>query len=243
MPDQGVTVGISGQDAERSERGGGEQCLREDPSSFVLDDGCSGEASADATARGAASGPILRYRDGLRNLMLSLQDPPGLAEAREEGWYAPPHLGVERTLDVLVVDDVGLTRRLLRALIEREGHSVRTARDGKGALRAVRRRTPDLVLMDVRMPRLDGLEATRRIRSLGGRAANVPVIALTASGSPLEIGICLEAGMDDHMAKPASTIELRSLLDLYSSFRRGHRIYVPFGGKTMCDGLRESRAS
>jgi CheY-like chemotaxis protein len=78
----------------------------------------------------------------------------------------------------------------------------------------------DLVLMDVQMPEVDGIEATRRIRALGGAAGRVPVIALTANALPGDEEACLGAGMDGYLTKPVDVLALNEAL---GRFRPGPR--------------------
>jgi signal transduction histidine kinase/ActR/RegA family two-component response regulator len=117
-----------------------------------------------------------------------------------------------RPLRVLVVDDTRTNRELLRALLGRAGHSARVACDGAQAVAAMREEVPDLVLMDVSMPGVDGFEATRRIRALGGAAARVPIVAMTAYAFTTDIEACRAAGMDHHLAKPIRAAELDAVL-------------------------------
>jgi CheY-like chemotaxis protein len=84
--------------------------------------------------------------------------------------------------------------------------------DGAEALAAIQTQPFDAVLMDVRMPGMDGLEATRRLRALPGPEARLPVIAVTASALPEEIAECRAAGMDTHVAKPVDRAMLLDLL-------------------------------
>ncbi len=103
---------------------------------------------------------------------------------------------------VLIVDDNAVNLAVARSLVGRAGCEVHTAANGRQALEAAQASAWDLVLMDVQMPEMDGLEATRRIRALPGAAARVPIVALTASAMPTEVGACLEAGMNEVLAKP-----------------------------------------
>jgi two-component system, sensor histidine kinase len=91
---------------------------------------------------------------------------------------------------------------LIRALLEKEGHRVELVDSGAEAIDAVRKSRFDVVLMDVRMPGMDGLETTRRIRALGGLGGRVPIIGLTAHTLRNDVERCLAAGMDGHLAKP-----------------------------------------
>jgi CheY-like chemotaxis protein len=112
-------------------------------------------------------------------------------------------------LRVLVADDVAANRMVARAMLVAAGHKVDSAADGAEALAAVEREDYDVVLMDVQMPGMDGLEATRRIRELEGARGRVPILAVTASALPEQVAACRAAGMDAHLAKP---IDRESLL-------------------------------
>ena len=103
---------------------------------------------------------------------------------------------------VLVAEDAEATRRLLGGMLGRHGHAVSFARDGAEAVGLVARERFDAVLMDVRMPVVDGIEATRRIRGLPPPAGRVPIVGLTANVAASERERYLAAGMDDCLAKP-----------------------------------------
>jgi signal transduction histidine kinase/ActR/RegA family two-component response regulator len=110
----------------------------------------------------------------------------------------------DRTPAVLVVDDHPVNREVARIMLQAFGCEVVEVCDGQEALDAVSSRPFDLVLMDVRMPRMDGLEATRRIRGMPGPEAGLSIVAMTADAMPEDVDRCLEAGMDAHLAKPIS---------------------------------------
>ncbi|RZJ32086.1 MAG: response regulator [Brevundimonas sp.] len=105
---------------------------------------------------------------------------------------------------VLVVDDHPVNREVARIMLQAFGCEVLEVCDGAEAVDAARTEVFDLVLMDVRMPRMDGLEATRRIRTLPGEAGAVAIVAMTADAMPEDVVRCLAAGMNAHMAKPVS---------------------------------------
>jgi PAS domain S-box-containing protein len=105
-------------------------------------------------------------------------------------------------LRLLLVDDVAMNRDIAGAMLCAAGHSVACAENGEEAVAAAAAHVFDVVLMDVRMPVMDGLEATRRIRLLPEPYGRVPVLGLTAQAFADQIAKCREAGMNDHIAKP-----------------------------------------
>lgn len=128
--------------------------------------------------------------------------------AQAGGCCPAPETAPERAARVLLVDDHPMNRELGVALLTLVGCEVATASDGAQALQAVTAGSFDLVLMDVHMPGMDGLTATRAIRALPGPAATVPIIALSADVLPEQIARCRAAGMDDHVPKPIRREEL-----------------------------------
>lgn len=127
----------------------------------------------------------------------------------------------DRPLRVLVVDDVGMNRDVATGFLRSAGHAVICAESGTQAIALVARERFDVVLMDVCMPMVDGLEATRRIRTLPGTASCVPIVAMTAQAFSNQIQECHAAGMDGHLVKPFT---LETLLDALAS---GIATHVP----------------
>jgi two-component system, OmpR family, response regulator MprA len=117
---------------------------------------------------------------------------------------------------ILVVDDDAPIRRMLDRTFSAEGYAVETAADGGAALAAVERSTPDLVVLDVGMPGVDGLSVSRRLRAKG---LAVPVLLLTARDSVPDRVAGLDAGADDYLVKPFATEEL--LARVRALLRRG----------------------
>ncbi|SPT58016.1 response regulator transcription factor [Actinomadura madurae] len=105
---------------------------------------------------------------------------------------------------ILVVDDDAKIRMLVRAYLEADGFAVKEAADGTGGLRAALEEKPDLVILDVMMPGLDGFEVLRRLR----RRSDVPVILLTARDEEVDRVVGFTAGGDDYVSKPFSAREL-----------------------------------
>ncbi len=124
----------------------------------------------------------------------------------------PAPAGGGRALSVLVVDDQPVNRQLLRGLLEHMGHRVREAADGREGVDAVQREAPDLVLMDLHMPVLDGLDATREIRALPAPAGAVKVVAVTADAYAHTRERLLAGGMDGFLGKPLQLPELQGML-------------------------------
>jgi DNA-binding response OmpR family regulator len=105
---------------------------------------------------------------------------------------------------VLVVDDEPIVREILERYLSREGFAVTTAADGQAALDAFDAARPDLIVLDLMLPRVDGLEVFRRIRERNG----TPVIMLTARGEEVDRVVGLDLGADDYVAKPFSPREI-----------------------------------
>jgi CheY-like chemotaxis protein len=116
-------------------------------------------------------------------------------------------------LRVLVAEDNPVNQKLVVSLLRKLGHETTVAGNGSEALSALERAAFDLVLMDVQMPEMDGLEATARIRArervVGG---HLPIVALTAHALKGDRERCLEAGMDDYVSKPIKPEELKRAL-------------------------------
>ncbi len=115
---------------------------------------------------------------------------------------------------VLLVEDNPVNQAVADRMLQRVGVRVTLAEDGRTAVDAAQRRKFDLVLMDVQMPVMDGLEATRRMRAdQQAKSEHTPIIALTANAMPHEREQCLAAGMDDFLPKPFTSAQLHSLLE------------------------------
>jgi PAS domain S-box-containing protein len=118
---------------------------------------------------------------------------------------------------ILLAEDNPINRRLMAGLLTREGHDVVAVEDGRKALSAIATQPFDLVLMDMQMPVLDGLEATRAVRALDPPAANVPILAISADSAPERRRIYFDAGIDSFLPKP---IVSSQLLEMIGTMRR-----------------------
>ncbi len=119
---------------------------------------------------------------------------------------------------ILLVDDNELNREIAQEILEDCGIQVTTACDGEKALEFMKTATKDdcdLVLMDVQMPIMDGYEATRRIRRMDSDMANIPIIAMTANAFADDQQAALEAGMNEHVAKPVNVNKLKEVLSRF----------------------------
>ncbi|MBX9752971.1 MAG: PAS-domain containing protein [Roseococcus sp.] len=148
---------------------------------------------------------------------------PAVDAGPERAAPPPPQPATERSLRLLVADDILVNRTLARIMLERAGHHVELVSNGIEAVEAVQHAHYDAVLMDVQMPLMDGLEATRRIRALPAPASQVVIVALSASAMTDQVEACLAAGMDGHLAKPINRAELLAKLDQLAASRAAKR--------------------
>ncbi len=128
--------------------------------------------------------------------------------------------GPRRRARILLAEDLAMNREMECAMLRKAGHQVDAVETGEQAVRAAQNTRYDLILMDVRMPDMDGLQATRLIRELIDRDHEIPIIALTAHAFAAEIEACRTAGMDDHIAKPVDQAVLLPLIDRWLATSR-----------------------
>lgn len=134
------------------------------------------------------------------------EDPPGVEEgptAAENGFLGP----TGDRISVLIVDDNATNRMVCRRPLERAGYEIRESVDGSAALEEATRKPPCLILMDVTMPVMDGLECTRRLRA-NTKTRDIPIIITSASANASDIKAGLEAGADEYLIKPIRSAEL-----------------------------------
>lgn len=152
---------------------------------------------------------------GGARFVVELPLPMDLAEEATRAAELAPQAGASGPVSdpkILVAEDHPLNRLVASIILDEAGLRFDCVEDGAAALEAMTAGGYDLVLMDVNMPRMDGLEATRRIRRLPGAAGGVPIVAVTANAAPEEVEACLQAGMDAFVAKPIRAAELLEVL-------------------------------
>ena len=116
------------------------------------------------------------------------------------------------TPTILVCDDEADIVSALRIYLEAEGYRVLTAANGKEAVAIVSRESVQLVVMDIMMPVMDGIEATKKIRNSGRKDADIPIIAMTANAYSDDVKRVKAAGMDEHFAKPLDSQRLIAVI-------------------------------
>jgi PAS domain S-box-containing protein len=127
--------------------------------------------------------------------------------------------GSLKGLKILVAEDNAINQTVLMRMLQKMGCQPDLACDGASAIRCVAAHSFDVVLMDLNMPVIDGLEATRRIRKMPSAQGCVPIVALTASATNQDRSACLAAGMDDYLSKPIEIRSLREALDRWGHGR------------------------
>jgi CheY-like chemotaxis protein len=142
-------------------------------------------------------------------------------EAKNVSQEQPDDTPHTPSIRILVAEDNPENQTVARRILERQGYGVTLANDGEEALAALRQQRFDLVLMDMQMPNMDGLTATKLIRAGDdGIDPTVPVVAMTAHALPSDRERCLAAGMDDYLAKP---ISMQLLLEMVERMARQGR--------------------
>ncbi|WP_051311041.1 sensor histidine kinase [Bradyrhizobium sp. Cp5.3] len=145
-----------------------------------------------------------------------------------------------RPLNLLLVEDLHINAEVARGILERAGHRIALVRTGEQAVELVRSARFDAVLMDVQMPDVDGLEATRRIRALPLPLSGVPIVALTANVMSEDVDACRSAGMDGHLAKPIDVAALHRAVEAALQIRQwpaaGPGVVLTVGGDVLVVG-------
>lgn len=123
---------------------------------------------------------------------------------------------VNSGVKILLAEDNAINALLTRTLLEAEGCNVEVVEDGSLAVEAMKKNRYDMILMDMRMPNMDGLEATRKIRSMDHPSKGLPIVALTANAFDDDRNACFDSGMNDFMTKPVSAEELSEMVKIHT---------------------------
>jgi signal transduction histidine kinase/CheY-like chemotaxis protein len=160
-----------------------------------------------------------------------LKVPQKAARETFEIGYMPERAGRKRSLRVLLAEDTPTNQKLAEHLLTKRGHIVEIARNGQQALEMVEQRAYDVILMDVQMPVMDGIQATRAIRDLPNLAkAMLPIIAMTAHALKEDAEKCLAAGMDAYVSKPIQAEEFIELVELLGEAEIGEELPLQAAG-------------
>lgn len=181
--------------------------------------GLRGDAARVAEIGFAAYLPKPVTPTDLLNGLLKLRD----TASRTPGELITVHSLSENcpeSLDILLADDNPVNTKIAATMLEKAGHRIDTAADGAAALKAILDKKYDLVLMDVQMPVMDGLEATKRIRAMTDPGiSRLPIVAVTANAMTGDDRQCFDAGMDDYVTKPIDRARLLSKVNQWG-YRR-----------------------
>lgn len=174
---------------------------------------------ADHAQRATAAGVAMSLTKPVRQLALkdtllaALEHPAPVVDVPRPP-VSPVRSAAAGRMRVLLAEDNLVNQRLAVAILEKQGHDVEIVHNGRNAARAAIDETFDVVLMDLQMPDVDGLTATRSIRRAErGTGRRVPIIALTAHAMASDRDACLAAGMDDYLAKPVRPAPLFAAID------------------------------
>jgi CheY-like chemotaxis protein len=130
-----------------------------------------------------------------------------------------PDAAPMRALKVLLVEDHPINQMLATTLLKKWGHTVVLAKNGQEGVDMFPTEPWDIVLMDMQMPVMGGLDATRLIRAREQAGHRTPIVAMTANAMEADKQACLEAGMDDHLAKPFNSLGLQAVLERFAPIR------------------------
>jgi two-component system sensor histidine kinase/response regulator len=175
----------------------------------------------------------LQQSELLQALLTTLAQPPPQPAAEKRTLVTRHSLRESRReVRVLLAEDNATNRRLFIRLLEKHGYTVLVASNGREALDALEKESVDLVLMDVQMPEVDGLEATAAIRVREKvTGLHIPVIAMTAHAMKGDRERCLAAGMDDYLTKPVQTADLLRTLERFAPPRSAASFPRPLNNK------------
>ncbi|MGB6319680.1 MAG: response regulator, partial [Litorimonas sp.] len=157
--------------------------------------------------RDAVIAKAIGGEDSLLPGMTSDPEPSATSEAKPDA------------IRILLAEDNAINALLTRTLLEADGHTVDTVEDGALAVEAMKAKEYDMIFMDMRMPNMDGLESTRKIRALPNVSRDLPIVALTANAFDDDRNACFDSGMNDFMTKPVSAEELSEMVIRWTADR------------------------
>lgn len=171
-------------------------------------DGEPGPGNSEAARQAGFDGYLAKpmRQSEFNRVVLGVLGDPGRTQGQAAARPLPQESGLQNKT-ILVVEDNAVNQLLLDTLLRKLGCRVEIAKNGREAVDKVRVREFDLVLMDLQMPEMDGLQATRAIRLQSG--AMLPIVALTAHAQPKDVEECLQAGMNDYLSKPVELDRLK----------------------------------
>jgi two-component system sensor histidine kinase/response regulator len=196
--------------------------MRSDPASpriqiIMMTSGESTAVAESCCQRGIAA--FLRKPVSEQELFKAISMVLGIVPERSEG-FVTTHYPIQpgqQTVRLLLAEDNLVNQRLALRMLQKHGHAVTVAANGAEVLSALQETTFDLILMDIQMPELDGLETTRAIRAHEKvTGAHLPIIALTAHALQGDRDRCVEAGMDDYISKPIKIDELLAMIEKWA---------------------------
>jgi PAS domain S-box-containing protein len=155
--------------------------------------------------------------------------PPSVEPVRESKGESQPHESFSNRPRILIVDDIDSNREIVEAYLEDNGYLIATVGSGAEAIRALEIEAYDLVLMDIQMPVMDGVTATKRIRALPPPNKDIPIIAMTGNVLPQQVRLFLEAGMNDHVGKPIERAKLCNNVRRWLPREEGSEVRVGLG--------------
>lgn len=171
-----------------------------------------GEYTKDEMLFASLTKPV--KKDALRHVLIRVFEREALAQQNNAPPSAPDNEAeTDRKLRILLAEDNVVNQKVARLMLRRLGYEADISSNGLEAIEAVRLRPYDLILMDVQMPELDGLEATKQIRAMESLNHQPWIVALTANAMQGDRERCLEAGMDGYLSKPLRKEDLALLLD------------------------------
>jgi CheY-like chemotaxis protein/HPt (histidine-containing phosphotransfer) domain-containing protein len=167
----------------------------------------------ESVTRGAEAGPAVYGRQPAADPFAVVPTVESLEPARPVVVEAPSGDGLRPPIRILLAEDNAVNQRVALGMLGRLGYGADLATNGHEVLRALEQASYDLVLMDIQMPEMDGLEAARHIRQNVPRERRPSIVAMTANAMTGDRDRCLEAGMDDYLKKPLRVEELEAVLE------------------------------